>query len=178
MLLSVFSLIFIFACGEKQSEEKPSTETEQVTPQKEGVEYPRLSPEASNIISSWQYFQEFENDLKNINRGNLRNYKSETERMVTVADSLLKNIPDPLNTPAISSRMRVVNVRVKLLNETLQQPNSEASKILSNLEETNTAFTNLLIQINGKFEKESIDIEASTDENLERGQIEQDNDSL
>ncbi len=178
LLLCLFSILFFSACGEKQTEEKISLESETITPQVENIEYPTLSPEAQDVISSWQYFQEFENDLKSINRGNLRDYKSETERMVTVSDSLLKNIPEPLNTNAISSRMRVVNVRIKLLNETLQQSNSQAEKILENLEETNSAFTNLLIQINGKFEKEQIDIEASTDKNLERGQPLQNNDTL
>lgn len=178
LLLSIFSMVFFIACGEKQSEEKINPESETIHPQKENIEYPPLSPEAQNVISSWQYFQEFENDLKSINKGNLRDYNSETERMVTVADSLLKNIPETLSTTAISSRMRVVNVRIKLLNETLQQPNSQAEKILQNLEEMNTAFTNLLIQINGKFEKENIDFETQTEENLERGQVRQDNDSL
>ncbi len=176
--LSVFTMALLFSCGEKQTEEKINAESETVSPQKEDIAYPALSPEAQDVISSWQYFQEFENDLKSINTGNLRNYKSETERMVTVADSLLKNIPEPLNTLAISSRMRVVNVRIKLLNETLQQPNSEAEKILENLDETNVAFTNLLVQINGKFEKERIDIETSTDENLEKGLPQKTNDTL
>lgn len=134
------------------------------------VSFPNLSADAMDKITSWQYFQEFENDLKQINRGNVRSYRSETERMSAVADSLLKNIPEVLNTNAISSRMRVVNVRVKLLEESIHQPNAELEVITNHLKETNNAFTNLIIQINEKFEKMRIDELARTLENLEQSE--------
>lgn len=140
--------------------------------------FPILSSEAQNQVTSWQYFKEFENDLKRINQGNVRNYRAETERMVAVSDSLIKNIPESLNVKSIASRMRVVNVRVKLLDENMHQPTVKTDVITENLKETNTAFSNLIIQINELFEKQHIDEMTQMEENMKRVENNQVRDSL
>lgn len=170
ILVIAFISGFLFSCNSNTGvNEDVSDDLEIKIPATE-VDFPKLSADAMDKITSWQYFQEFENDLRQINRGNVRSYRSETERMAAVADSLLKNIPETLNTNAISSRMRVVNVRIKLLEETMHQPNAKLEIITNHLNETNAAFSNLIIQINEKFEKQRIDELARTIENLERSQ--------
>lgn len=168
-ITAVFS--FLVSCNSNTgSDTDLSSEDIEISIPKSDVEFPNLSADAMDKITSWQYFQEFENDLKQINRGNVRSYRSETERMSAVADSLLKNIPEALNTNAISSRMRVVNVRIKLLEQSIHQTNAELDVITNNLKETNNAFTNLIIQLNEKFEKMRIDELARTLENLEQSE--------
>lgn len=162
LLTISFLLLFLVIACDSGSNQKNNSATEtadsvNISLPKTNVAFPQLSADAQNIITSWQYFQEFENDLIRINSGNVRNYQTETKRMVSVSDSLLRNIPEPLNTKPISSRMRVVNVRVKLLDETMHQPNVTTQVISKNLEETNTAFSNLIVQINETFEKQRID---------------------
>jgi len=142
------------------------------------LQIPVLSPEARNAIASWQRFQEFENDLKRINQGGIRRFSRETERMAAAADSLQITIPEVLNSNAISSRMRVVNTRVKLLHEALHQNGSDSLRVWNNLRETNMAYANLLLQINEKFEKQRIDAMAKTDENIETNKKKQEYDSL
>ncbi len=167
----VFFVLLIACDADKKQNSEVSFENSdsiEISLPKTDVTFPRLSPHAQDVITSWQYFQEFENDLRRINSGNVRNYQTETERMVSVSDSLLKNIPEPLNTNAISSRMRVVNVRVKLLDETMHQPNVETNIISKNLEETNVAFSNLITQINEKFEKQRIDELTRSSQNSEQ----------
>ncbi|WP_339610322.1 hypothetical protein [uncultured Planktosalinus sp.] len=165
-------LYLVIACdsGSNQKNNSATETADSVTISlpKTNVDFPQLSADAQNIITSWLYFQEFENDLKRINSGNVRNYQTETKRMVSVSDSLLRNIPEPLNTKPISSRMRVVNVRVKLLDETMHQPNVTTQVISKNLEETNTAFSNLIIQINETFEKQRIDEMTRFDQNSDQ----------
>jgi cell division protein FtsL len=168
-IAAAFTLLISCNSNTGSSTESTSEDIEFDLPKSE-VEFPSLSDDAMDKITSWQYFQEFENDLKQINRGNVRSYRSETERMSIVADSLLKNIPEDLNTNAISSRMRVVNVRIKLLEESIHQPNAELDDITNHLKETNNAFTNLIIQLNEKFEKMRIDELARTLENLEHSE--------
>jgi hypothetical protein len=165
------SFLFLLSCNSNTgSDTDISSEDIEIDLPKSDVVFPSLSVDAMDKITSWQYFQEFENDLKQINRGNVRSYRSETERMSAVADSLLKNIPEALNTHAISSRMRVVNVRVKLLEESIHQPNAELEIITNHLKETNNAFTNLIIQLNEKFEKMRIDELTRTLENLDQSE--------
>lgn len=164
MKLAVIILLFIsfglIVSCQKTQEETPKEALEapkQLSIPKIESRFPVISPLAQEKITSWLYFTEFNNDLKNINQGNVRNYRAETERMVALSDSLLKNIPNSLNTPIILSRMRVVNVRVKLLNETMHQSTVKTNVIYENLKETNTAFSNLILQINERFEKLKID---------------------
>lgn len=174
-----FTSVFFHSCDSntKSTNDTASEVTEIIIP-KNDIEFPKLSAEAMDKITSWQYFQEFENDLRQINRGNVRNYRNETERMSAVTDSLLKNIPEALNTTTISSRMRVVNVRIKLLEETIHQPNADINVITGHLNEANEAFSNLIIQINERFEKLQIDQLAKTKENIDRSQKTNSKDSL
>lgn len=160
----------LFSCNSNTGENEDVSDDLEIKIPATEVDFPKLSTDAMDKITSWQYFQEFENDLKQINRGNVRSYRSETERMSIVADSLLNNIPESLYSNAISSRMRVVNVRIKLLEESIHQPNAELKVITKHLNEANTAFSNLIIQINEKFEKKRIDELARTIENLESSQ--------
>ena len=160
-------LFFFYSCKNKEQAEVVEGIQEIVEVTTTVLQLPDLSPEARNAIGNWQRFQEFENDLKRINQGEIRQFSRETERMAAVADSLQISIPETLNSNAVSSRMRVVNTRVKLLNEALHQKGSDSLRVWNNLIETNLAYTNLLHQINEKFEKQRIDAMAKTDENLE-----------
>ncbi len=178
----LFLLIFFITLGCKQKESddtQNSIISEEVIGSLE-VEFPTLLSEAQDKIDSWQFFSEFKNDLDNINKqqGNIRDYLVPLSRMTVLSDSILNNIPNALKTEAISSRLRVVNVRVKLLNESLQRPNSPINEITKNLDETNVAFSNLLIQINEFFEKQEIDKLARTTENIEQTTRNAENDSL
>jgi len=161
-------LFFFYSCKNKEQAEVVEGIQEIVEVPNTVLQLPDLSPEARNAIGNWQRFQEFENDLKRINQGEIRQFSRETERMAAVADSLQISIPETLISNAVSSRMRVVNTRVKLLNEALHQKGSDSLRVWNNLIETNLAYTNLLHQINEKFEKQRIDAMAKTDENLEK----------
>jgi len=177
VILTVF-LFFFYSCKNKEPVDEIRDVQEKVGVPNTSLQTPILSPEARNAIGSWQRFQEFENDLKRINQGGIRRFSGETERMAAAADSLLISIPEALNSNAISSRMLVVNTRIKLLNEALHQKGSDSIRVWNNLIETNTAYANLLLQINEKFEKQRIDAMAKTDENIETNQKQQENDSL
>jgi hypothetical protein len=179
IFLILFFGLFVVSCNSSKEEaDVLLTLDEDLDLPRLDIQFPVLLPEAQDKITSWQYFKEFENDLLRINKGNVRSYRAETERMAIVTDSLLKNIPEGLNTNAISSRMRVVNVRVKLLDETMHQVNVKTEVISDNLIETNIAFTNLINQINEKFEKQRIDALTRTQDNIDNAEGLKTRDSL
>ncbi len=175
--LFFFLILLILGC------KNPKTEVVDVIPENvelpsTGLQLPVLGEEARDALVGWQRFQEFENDLKRINTGTLTRFSAESERMAVAVDTLQNTIPEKLNTTIISSRMRVVNTRVKLLHEVLHQRGSDSLVLLENLQETNAAYTNLLLQIQAKFEKARIDKMARTDENIETNKRLQTNDSI
>jgi hypothetical protein len=175
--LFLFFVLLIFSCNNTKSLESEVL-PENVELPSSGLQLPVLSEEARDALVSWQRFQEFENDLKRINTGSLTRFSAESERMAVAVDTLQNTIPEALNTTIISSRMRVVNTRVKLLHEVLHQRGSDSLVLLANLKETNIAFVNLLAQIQAKFEKQRIDKMARTDENIEANKRLQTNDSI
>lgn len=172
-----FFILLILGCNNTKTEEKEIL-SENVELPSTGLQLPFLGEEARDALVGWHRFQEFENDLKRINAGTLTRFSAESERMAVAVDTLQNTIPEALNTTIISSRMRVVNTRVKLLHEVLHQRGSDSLVLLENLRETNTAFVNLLAQIQAKFEKARIDEMARTDENIETNKRLQTNDSI
>lgn len=178
-VLIVICGLFVVSCNSsKEDSETKALEEENLEQPKLNKQFPVLRADAEDKTTSWQYFKEFENDLIRINQGNVRSYRAETQRMVTVSDSLLKNIPESLNTTAISSRVRVVNVRVKLLDETVHQVNVKTEVIAKNLKETNAAFSNLINQINEKFERQLNEERVRTQDNIDQAKKLQSRDSL
>jgi hypothetical protein len=60
-----------------------------------------------------------------------------------------------------------VKTRVYLLNQELNKSRPDSVKIQLNIAELNTSYTNLIIQINEKFEKDAIDLQRVDDEKKE-----------
>jgi len=56
---------------------------------------------------------------------------------------------------------------VYLLNQELNKSRPDSVKIQLNIAELNTSYTNLIIQINEKFEKDAIDLQRVDDEKKE-----------
>ena len=140
--------------------------------------FPELTKNAREAVFEWKNFQELENNMAYINQGNLKNIASETDRMKAIADTLVLYPPRVLQSVPVISRMRVLRMRIYLLDQVLHQRGIGAEVVEKNLEEANLAYFNLLIQINEKFEKDEIDALTRTQENIMRSQIKSTTDSL
>src|SRR5690606_13224125 len=117
----------------------------------------KLTAEGEEVIISWKFFKEFENDLKTIDKNTVKEQSEIIKRMSGTSDSLLKYTPPNLSNNIITSRAKVLNVRVKLLDQLLNQPNISTEILQKNLDETTMAYNHLINQINEKIEKERID---------------------
>lgn len=173
----LLAALFMWQCTSKAQEnnqvEEDETELKEVQ-----ISLIRLTAEGEEAIISWKFFKEFENDLKAIDRNTVKEQSEIIKRMSGTSDSLLKYTPGELANNIILSRAKVLNVRVKLLDQLLNQPRISNEKLQKNMDETTMAYNNLVNQINEKIEKEHIDQMTQTDANIENFKKQQANDTL
>ena len=157
----IVSLI-IFSCGNNQDES-----TQKIIPQKinssiygdSDFEFPIISENARAEVINWGAFEDFEKQAKTINGTSMEVIKTKSILMVSHIDSIIKKIPDTLNTPLIFSRLIVVKTRTQLLNLEVNKAHFDSVRLQDYFKEMNISVRNLFIQINEKFEKDAIDLQ-------------------
>ncbi|MFC7356294.1 hypothetical protein ACFQO1_01235 [Jejudonia soesokkakensis] len=128
---------------------------------------PALSPNAREEAIKWSVYEDFENEITQINGSNIEALLSSTERLVQFSDSLIKTVPPTLNEQAISSRLLVTKTRANLLHQEIRLSRLDSLAIETKIEQLNQATKNLIVRINEKFTKQSIDLERKDDEEAE-----------
>ena len=157
----IVSLI-IFSCGNNQDES-----TQKIIPQKinssiygnSDFEFPIISENTRAEVINWGAFEDFEKQAKTINGTSMEVIKTKSILMVSHIDSIIKKIPDTLNTPLIFSRVIVVKTRTQLLNLEVNKAHFDSVRLQDYFKEMNISVRNLFIQINEKFEKDAIDLQ-------------------
>lgn len=157
----IVSLI-ISSCGNEQDES-----TQKIIPQKinssiygdSDFEFPIISENARAEVINWGAFEDFEKQAKTINGTSMEVIKTKSILMVSHIDSIIKKIPDTLNTPLIFSRVIVVKTRTQLLNLEVNKAHFDSVRLQNYFKEMNVSVRNLFIQINEKFEKDAIDLQ-------------------
>ena len=169
LVFFIVSLI-VFSCGNNQKEP-----IQKVIPQKinssiygnPNFEFPTISESARGEVIQWGAFEDFEEQAKTINGNNLEAIQPKSILMVSHIDSLIKKIPDTLNTPLIFSRVIVVKTRTQLLNQEVNKAHFDSVRLQDDFKEMNISVKNLFIQINEKFEKDAVDLLRVDSENKE-----------
>ena len=157
----IVSLI-ISSCGNEQDES-----TQKIIPQKinssiygnSDFEFPIISENTRAEVINWGAFEDFEKQAKTINGTSMEVIKTKSILMVSHIDSIIKKIPDTLNTPLIFSRVIVVKTRTQLLNLEVNKAHFDSVRLQDYFKEMNISVRNLFIQINEKFEKDAIDLQ-------------------
>jgi len=157
----IVSLI-ISSCGNEQDEL-----TQKIIPQKinssiygnSDFEFPIISENTRAEVINWGAFEDFEKQAKTINGTSMEVIKTKSILMVSHIDSIIKKIPDTLNTPLIFSRLIVVKTRTQLLNLEVNKAHFDSVRLQDYFKEMNISVRNLFIQINEKFEKDAIDLQ-------------------
>lgn len=157
----IVSLI-ISSCGNEQDES-----TQKIIPQKinssiygnSDFEFPIISENTRAEVINWGAFEDFEKQAKTINGTSMEVIKTKSILMVSHIDSIIKKIPDTLNTPLIFSRLIVVKTRTQLLNLEVNKAHFDSVRLQDYFKEMNISVRNLFIQINEKFEKDAIDLQ-------------------
>lgn len=172
MKLFTFLLVcvIIFACGNNSNETNQEPIKQVVNSSIYGntdYKFPLLSQNARTEVIKWGAFEDFEQQAKTINGNTIEGIQDKANLMVSHIDSLIKKIPDTLNTPVIFSRVIVVKTRAKLLNQEVNKVHLDSIRLQDYFNELNISITNLITQINEKMEKDAIDMQRVDNEKQE-----------
>ena len=126
-----------------------------------------LSDKAKIYVSNWAVYDDFEKEVKTLNGNTIEVLLNKSELLVSHLDSLSKNIPDTLFNQAILSRVIVVKTRINLLHQELKKSKIDSIQLQNYMNEMNASVSNLIIQINEKFQKDAIDLKRVEDEKKE-----------
>ena len=180
LILLFFSFI-LFACGNSSEESIQITQPQKINSSiygNSGFKLPVLSENARAEVIHWGAFEDFEEQAKTINGNNIESIQNKSKLMVSHIDSIMKKIPDTLNTPIIYSRLIVVKTRTHLLNQEVNKVHLDSKRLQDNFKELNSSVTHLMIQINEKMEKDAIDLQRIDSEKKELEQQKQFLDSV
>lgn len=158
-LLLVFGLIFSCKKASDENNNQVPTNDASIIFGKKNYNFPPLSEPAKIQAVNWGVLEDFLAEAKNANGSNYQDLRNSTENLKQYADSLVKKIPDTLDTKPIYSRLMVVKTRTVLLHQISRQAAIDSLKVKENLDEMNIAVTNLIIQLNEKFQKDNIDFQ-------------------
>tara|TARA_R110002050_G_scaffold273069_1_gene416931 strand:- start:393 stop:983 length:591 start_codon:yes stop_codon:yes gene_type:complete len=159
----------IFSCGnasEENQKQAPNNDASIIFGDK-NYTFPPLSAPAKTQVVHWGVLEDFLTEAQYANGSNYQDLRNRSERLREFADSLVKKIPDTLNTRPINSRLMVLKTRSALLFQASHQASIDSSNVQQSLDEMNGAVKNLIIQLNEKFQKDNIDFQRKDNEESE-----------
>ena len=166
-ICTVILFVFVLACNEKPepAEEINTRELqESVTltakdiEQIDYVEYV-LSDTSEKATTDWIKFQEFQLQIEALKKGNLSFFKDDRDILKAFITDLKNEIPETLDESAIVVRLIALETSIYKLEGIATLHNPEKDTLLNAIKEVLTGHTNLIFQINKKFEKESQSIQ-------------------
>jgi hypothetical protein len=168
-LLFLLLPLFLFSCGNSSPEDDLLGTLAQDTLRYSVKKYnfPPLSNNAREQIENWSVYDDFYAEASTLNGLNLENLRLKTEKLLSHTDSLSKKIPDTLFTSSIYSRLVILRTRVELLKQEVNRGAVITENLEANIEETNAAVKNLIVQLNEKFQKDGIDLQRIDNEKKE-----------
>ncbi len=128
---------------------------------------PSLSSSARDFSIQWTSFSQFMEEINSLHGESLAGLQSKSPTLLAISDSLQVNIPDTLNSRIIQARVLVAKTRVQILNQELNKGKPDSIQIKKALHELQLAMDNLIIQINEKIIKSSIDLQRKENEKKE-----------
>jgi hypothetical protein len=170
IIVVLFGLLFLASCGNDKQKVDENVTIELDETQQYGVDdfvFPNFDNNSKLQVNQWAVFDDFDSEIRTINGRTKEVLKNKSQRLVTHMDSLSKKIPDTLSSRTIKSRLLVVKTRVHLLDQELNKSKPDSMMIQGHISELNTSYSNLIRQINEKFEKDAIDMQRLDDEKKE-----------
>lgn len=118
-----------------------------------------LSSDSNQAVLDWQKFQDLQGHIELLKNGDLSFFKVEKEIMEEFISELKTEQPATVTTPAIRSRMTVLETTLLRLQDLANLDNIKKKDLLESIRELLVANVNLILQINKKFEKEAQQIQ-------------------
>lgn len=117
-----------------------------------------LSNRSLNATKDWLKFQQLQSEIDKLKEGDT-SYFQEDDQLITSFISDLKNeIPEALNLPQINARLIVIETVLMKLKELSTYPQTKKPELLEAIKSVLVANSNLILQMNKKFEKDSQNI--------------------
>ncbi|ALJ05331.1 hypothetical protein APS56_09425 [Pseudalgibacter alginicilyticus] len=120
-----------------------------------------LDSKTEIAIEDWVKYQEIDAVVKNVKQGDL-SYFHDNDRANIIRNffiALKKAIPDTINTPAISSRILVLETKTWKLESFANLSTTTEEELNQTIKEFLVSFSNLNLQMNKKLEKDSQQID-------------------
>jgi hypothetical protein len=167
--LSILGLtILLFSC-KKTVENNPINDTQEPISKAlsetdiSKIDYTEyvLDSKTKNATEPWLKYKEMEDVVMNVKQGDL-SYFHDNDReniMRNYFIALKKAIPDTLNTPAILSRILVLETKTHKLESISNLSTTTEIELNQTIKEFLVSFSNLNLQMNKKLEKDSQNIE-------------------
>ena len=118
-----------------------------------------LSKITQNKTINWQKFNELSNKIELLRTGDLSFFRDDKAILEGFIADLKNEIPESLNTQSILVRLTVIETVFLKLEGLASLKTAKKEKLLMAIKDVLLSYTNLIFQMNKKFEKESQKIE-------------------
>lgn len=107
----------------------------------------------------WQEYNEFQEVIDNFKKADLSFIIENKKAVSTTLENFKKNIPEPLNTAAITARINAFETKFLKLESLANLSSTSKAETLLCIKDVFTAFSNLNLQMNKKVEFDNQDIQ-------------------
>ncbi len=118
-----------------------------------------LSADSEAALLDWQKYQDLRANIELLKNANLSFFKVEKQIMQEFIAELQAEQPETVRTPAIRSRITVLETNLLRLQNLANLDNIKKKELLEAIKECLVADVNLKLQINKKFEKQAQQIQ-------------------
>lgn len=118
-----------------------------------------LSNLTKSKTSNWQKFNELTDKIEILKTGDLSFFKDDKAILVGFLNDLKNEIPESLKTTAILVRLSVIETTFLKLEGLASLSSAKKEDLLIIIKDVLVSYSNLIFQMNKKFEKESQNIE-------------------
>lgn len=168
LFILISATFLAFSCGNSSEEiQDESLKNTSIVFGDREQNFPELSERAREQAIRWGVLEDFLSEAKELNGSNYQDLRNRSEHFQQFSDSLIKSVPEALDTRPINSRLVVLKTRADLLYQTAHQAMIDSAGLQNAVSEMNAAVNNLIIHLNEKFQKEKIDSQRKEDEELE-----------
>lgn len=179
IILLISASLLIFSCGNSSEEtNQMSLDNVSVIFGEENYVFTQLSSQAKEQAGKWDVLNDFLSETKQLNGGEYQDIRNRSERLQQFSDSLIKSVPEALNSNPINSRLVVIKTRSDILYQNSHKAILDSAGIQNAIVEMNSAVDNLIMHLNEKFEKERIDLQRKDNEEMELNKLKKSKDSI
>ena len=114
-----------------------------------------LSDLTQNKTSNWQKFNELSDKIELLKTGDLSFFRNDKAILMSFLNDLKNETPESLNTTAILVRLTVIETVFLKLEGLASLSTAKKEDLIASIKDVLISHSNLIFQINKKFEKES-----------------------